>query len=201
MGNGDVGCSECWRHNQPGVCQGLWTRPRIVDHAAVAASWWSVRTSAGCGSPVLNAIVGDRVDLPSAVLVAPPVIRLLRNTQLPGNLRNRLSLGQQPIGLPQLQDDLFRRITTTLHHEFQSAAPAATGLSQHPYQSTRLRSVAHHQPFERVLGDPGNAGPRRRQVVDINATSLPPVRRQQRDHRRRYHGFSSPKRSALHGRC
>jgi hypothetical protein len=55
------------------------------------------------------------VGLHPAVLVAPPVIRLLGDLQRLGDLRNRPAVAQQPIGLPQLADHLLRRVPASLH--------------------------------------------------------------------------------------
>ncbi len=50
------------------------------------------------------------IDLHPAVLVTPPVERLLGDLQRLGSLRDRPALAEHPLGLAQLADDLLRGV-------------------------------------------------------------------------------------------
>lgn len=57
----------------------------------------------------------DVVGLHSAVLGSPAVIGLLGDFQGFADLRDGGPLGQEPVGLPQLSDDLLGRVSSALH--------------------------------------------------------------------------------------
>src|SRR4051794_40825670 len=66
----------------------------------------------------------SRLELPQALrviglhpaqLALPPVIRVLGDLQRLGDLRDRLAVAEQPLGLPQLADHLLRRVPASLH--------------------------------------------------------------------------------------
>jgi hypothetical protein len=66
------------------------------------------------------------VGLHRAVLVAPPVIRVLADLEVPRDLDGRLALGQHAIGLAQLADDLLRRVPASRHAR-ASSSPTILG--------------------------------------------------------------------------
>ena len=55
------------------------------------------------------------VGLHPAVLVAPAVIRRLRDLQGLADLRDRAALAEHPVGFSQLADDLLRGVPALLH--------------------------------------------------------------------------------------
>ena len=60
--------------------------------------------------------------LQRAVLRPPPIKRLLRNPELLADLRDRLTLPLQLLGLAKLRHDLLRRVTLTRHlHPYPSS--------------------------------------------------------------------------------
>src|SRR5918998_1013579 len=59
----------------------------------------------------------DVVGLHPTLLIAPAVIGVLRDAERPRDLRDRLLLGQHPVGLTQLADDLLRRMPRALHRD------------------------------------------------------------------------------------
>ena len=50
-------------------------------------------------------------DLQAPILLAPAVVRLLRDAQRPAGFEDRLTAGQGNLSLPQLADNLFRRVS------------------------------------------------------------------------------------------
>jgi hypothetical protein len=57
----------------------------------------------------------DVVGLQPAVLSRPAVVGGLRDLELLGDLRDFLALGQQPVSLPELADDLLGGVASSLH--------------------------------------------------------------------------------------
>src|SRR5690606_26502923 len=57
------------------------------------------------------------VGLQAAVLVSPAVIRRLRHLQVPGHICHLGAFPQQPVSLPQLADDLIRRMPASRHRD------------------------------------------------------------------------------------
>lgn len=71
-----------------------------------------------------------------AELVAPPKVRLLGDLQLLDHLRQLHPLAEQPVGLPQLANDLLRRMPASRHAIAPSThSPGSTKLSQRPDRS------------------------------------------------------------------
>ncbi len=79
------------------------------------------------------------LSLHPAVLITPPVIRLLADPQLLRRLGDRLPLAEHPLGLAQLADDLLRRVPASLHQSsFLAHCPGREKLS---YGSDRSQGV------------------------------------------------------------
>jgi hypothetical protein len=57
------------------------------------------------------------VDRGSVSAVADTVIGLLGHLQVPGNLGHVRAFTQQPVGLPELANDLLRRVLTSSHRD------------------------------------------------------------------------------------
>jgi hypothetical protein len=73
-------------------------------------------------------------------LVAPPKVRLLADTQLPGNLGDIGALREQPISLGQLPNDLLGRVPLPSRRRHDVSLPAhprgPQELSHHPDRRT-----------------------------------------------------------------
>jgi hypothetical protein len=59
----------------------------------------------------------DVVGLHPAELVAPAVIGVLRDAELLRDLSDRLLLGEHPVGIAQLADDLLGSVPRALHRD------------------------------------------------------------------------------------
>lgn len=57
----------------------------------------------------------DLVALQATVFRAPAIVRYFRHTYRPNRFRDRTALRNQHINLPQLGDDLFRRVSLPCH--------------------------------------------------------------------------------------
>jgi hypothetical protein len=57
----------------------------------------------------------DLFGLQPAVLLPPPIIGNLAHADLADGVRNVLALRDQDVDLPQLRDDLFRRVSLPRH--------------------------------------------------------------------------------------
>ena len=62
----------------------------------------------------LHAIV-DLIELQAAVLIAPAIVRLFGDVELPADLDDGLPPAQGDLGLPQLRDDLFDGVFDAWH--------------------------------------------------------------------------------------
>src|SRR5579864_341212 len=90
------------------------------------------------------------VGLHAAVLMAPAKVRLLGNAQLLTHVGHGGSTAQLDLGLTQLANNLFRRMTLPLHQE--SSCPSGR-LDSHTTW-TRKRGAGHEGPSVRASWPP-----------------------------------------------
>ena len=87
------------------------------------------------------------VGLQSAVLVTPPVIRLLGYPKLPTHRGDVAAVGEHPVGLPELADDLLRGVTLPdVRHDLTSL-PARNHGRQDDSQNHRTYETGSAQVY------------------------------------------------------
>jgi hypothetical protein len=89
----------------------------FVSHSLEALSVELGESGASFGWLVEVRDCPDECEAAVLVPVAPAVIPLLADPQVLRSLRDRLPFADQPLGLPQLEDDLLRRVPASLHHQ------------------------------------------------------------------------------------
>ena len=85
------------------------------------------------------------VGLQPAVLVTPPVVRLLGHPELPAHRRDIRAVGEYPVGLPELADDLFRGVTLPAVRHDLTSLPARTLGRQDDSQNHRTYETGSAQ--------------------------------------------------------
>ena len=81
-------------------------------------------------------------------MVAPPVIRLLGDLEMPTQLHHRVSLTKHSFGIPQLTNNLFLRVTPSLYTAVLLAQKGNRGLTQ----SQPTKGGGQVKIFRSVLG-------------------------------------------------
>src|SRR4029450_13160857 len=93
------------------------------------------------------------VGLEPAVLGSPAVIGRLADLQLLGHLRHVLALGQQPVSLPELADDLLGGVAASLHGVLLPIGAVGLSLVHHPCSRPEPRWVVLSGPCRGTAKD------------------------------------------------
>jgi hypothetical protein len=109
------------------------------------------------------------VGLHAAELVPPPVIGLLGHLQVPGDIGDLRALSQEPVGLPELADDLLRRVPTSSHRDEPPSPNQCWATSSHNGR-TELKGSGQADVLPGVGQGPGGL---RRRLTAQGASRLP----------------------------
>ena len=91
-------------------------------------------------------LLGSIISFQTRILISPPVIRLLRDLAMLTHLHHRAAITEHSVGLPQLTNNLLRRVMPFLPIVVPLAFKGNRGITQ-----SWLRKVGSgHRQFEEV---------------------------------------------------